>query len=490
MQNFQPKQFCRNWARSNWEVLVVTLAIIYFGLRLAYFATHIHPYIPPDETTHMGRSIAYSKVLFIPENSPETYEFGLVTHRPFLYYCLMGRVLNLNVFSMDDLIFLRLANGLLGVITAVYVFLWIRLVTGNKLVHIVTVIIFTNLLMVTGLFAAISYDNLANLLSAMSVYYLTVFVSRRSANAFVSFLVCILGACLSKKTILPLALILFAVLIIRERRRLCKVPAAAAQYFRAFGAGHFILFLIACIMFIGNVCVYGGNLLKFGHISASGPEILGVDNAMKYRIFAQSYIARQFELGNYSYRTALEKAHEIKNLGDRNTTIAMLQNARDAARIRKSLMHRAQYVTQWFHLMVERTVGYTGHQFLMKEAQGLYPYYIVLFVSGIVLIRKLDLKLERGHIFWSLVITVSYVLVLMWYVNYRTYVRFGLLGLGFTGRYLFPVAMPMFGLTAYHLINFFGRKIQIATVILISAFFIYGDFIFFLRTVPDYWLIR
>lgn len=490
MQGFQPKQFCRNWARSNWDVLIVTIAIIYFALRLAYFVTHIHPAIPPDETTHYGKSVAFSKALFIPENGPDNYEFGLMTNRPNLYYWLMGRVVNLNVFSMNDLIFLRLANGLLGVIAAVYVFMWIRLVTTNKLVQILTVVIFTNVLMMTGLCASVSYDNLTNLLAAMSIYYMTLFFERRNASAIALFFVCLFAGCLTKKTFLPLALILVAVLLIRERKSLYQWPGQFIRTLKPVRIGRLALYLLVLIVLAGNCILYGGSLLRYRRLLPPTDKIIGVDNAMQNRIFARGYIVSQFKKGNYTYEFALKETNKIKNPGDRSMCIAMLQNARDPARIKQSLMNRARYTTQWIHGMVDRTVGYAGHQLLMKNAMGLYPYYIVLLISGVILIRKLHWKFENGHIFRAFVIVVSYILVLMWYVNYRIYAKSGLLGLAFTGRYLFPVFMPICGLIAFHVTYFFGRKIQIAATIAVSAVFIYGDFIFFLRTVPDYWLIR
>ncbi len=477
-------------ARKHRDILVIIAVIIYFAIRLVYFATHIHPYFPPDEVTHLGQSVAYSKVLFIPANGPETYEFGLVSHRPFLFYWLMGRVVNLNVFSMNDLIFLRLANGLLGVFTAVYVFTWIRLVTTNKLVHFLTVVIFTNILMMTGLCASVNYDNLTNLLAAMSIYYLTLLFERRNASAIALFFICLFAGCLTKEAFLPLALILFAVLLIHERKSLYQWPGQFLGSLRPVRVERLVLYSLALIMLAGNCILYGGSLLRYRRLLPPTDEIIGVDNAMQNRIFARGYIVSQFKNGNYTYEFALNETNKIKNPGDRSMCITMLQKARNPERIKQSLMNRARYTTQWMHGMLDRTVGYAGHQLLMKETPDIYPYYIVLLVSGVVLVRKLHWKFEKGHVFRTFVIAVSYILVLMWYVNYPIYVKSGLLGLAFTGRYLFPVFMPICGLIAFHIIYFFGRKIQIAATIAVSAVFIYGDFIFFLRTVPDYWLIK
>ena len=86
--------------------LIFASALFYFFLRTVYFALNINPNIPPDETTHYGRIIAFSKVLFIPQDSPETYDLGLVAHEPYLYYLLFAKLMNLNIFGISNLIFL------------------------------------------------------------------------------------------------------------------------------------------------------------------------------------------------------------------------------------------------------------------------------------------------------------------------------------------------------------------------------------------------
>jgi hypothetical protein len=75
------------------------LLLAYFGMRLVFFALDISSYIPPDEVTHAGISKVFSKVFLLPANSPETYEFGLVTNIPWLYYWFMGKLLHLNIFG-------------------------------------------------------------------------------------------------------------------------------------------------------------------------------------------------------------------------------------------------------------------------------------------------------------------------------------------------------------------------------------------------------
>jgi len=486
MKRHQRRAAKSNWLGDNWDVLIAAIVILYFGVRLVYFAVSINPAIPPDEVTHAGRCQAYSKVLLIPEDGADTYELGLVSHRPFLYYWLMGKVLHLNFAGLDDLIFLRLINGLFGILIAFYAFKWIRLVSTNKLVRVVTVIIMTNILFVTGLFACVNYDNLTNLLSVMSLYYLTLFFDKKTAGVLALFLVCMFAGCITKITFLPLALVLLFIFLIRGRKTIISIFASifkTPSLARA-GGGLAVLFFfsLSCIL-------YGGNIIRYGSLKPSLSSIVGVESAMQYRLFARDYIVGQFRKGNYTYEYAVEQIQLIKNPTDRNAALSLLQHAREPEKIKNSLVHRGRYTTAWFHGMLERTVGYTGHQFLMKSHRGLYPYHIILVLSGIMLIRKFDREDGNGHMLWIFVATSFYILVLMWYVNYPKYVRTGTMGLAFTGRYMFPVLVPICGLISYYLISFLPRKLQVVVAVVVSAWFVYGDFIFFVQSAGPKWFI-
>jgi hypothetical protein len=491
MHDSQTQNSNGNWLKSYWDLLIIAVAILYFIIRLIYFATHINPAIPPDEVAHMGISMAYSRVLSIPQNGPETYEFGLVTHQPFLYYWVMGKFVHLNVFSMDNLIFLRFINGILGVITAIYALKWAKLFTANKLVHILTVIIITNTLMATGMFASVSYDNLANLFGAMSIYYMSLFFDKRRINILAMFLICLFAGCLSKITFLPLALILIVILLARERRSLKNLPEHLMGIFKPLCTLRLVLWLFTVVLLVFNGILYGGNLLTFHSLNPPADKVIGLKNAMQYRIFARNYIVAQFRDGKYTYEHAIEEAkHIIKHPGDRYGTVILLQAAHQQKDNKRTLMPFAHYVTQWTHAMVERAVGYVGHQSVMKNQWSMYPYYLVLIVSGTMLIRKLHWHREKGHTFSAFIIVFLYALFLLCCVNYPIYVKSNFFDLSLTGRYLFPVLVPISGLTAYYLINFFPKTIQAAIAILATYLFIYGDLIFFIKNATEPWFIK
>jgi len=485
----KPKNFTEQ-LRNRYDVLIVVAVIAYFTIRILYFAISIHPEIPPDETTHYGQSLAYSKALFIPENGVDSYEYGLVTNRPYLFYWLMGKLLHFNVFSINTLVFLRLINGLMGVVCAVFVYKWARVVTTNKLVRILTVVLFTNILMLTGLFGSVNYDNLVNLFAVMSFYYLAVFYIQRAPETFAKLFLCVLAGCLCKTAFLPLAVmfaVAFAVKYLIDAKN--SGDYKLVKSFRSLGMRNVVLFLATLIFFVLNILLYGGNLLKYGTITPDAQDIVGVENALKNRIFARNYIVEQYKEGNYTFDHAIKMTEVIKNMGDRRMAVALLRNTRDYDQIKPRLMDLSQYSTVWFHRMLRNAVGYFGHARLLKTTWEIYPYYWILLAGAFCILRKINIKDAENILFTVFLITVLYSLILLCRVNYKIYYASGT-SVAMVGRYLFPVLLPMCGLMSYYMINFLSAKKQLIITILISAWFIYGDFFFFLKDVPDNWLIR
>ncbi len=475
-------------ARKHPDVLVIIGVIAYFAFRLIYFACYIHPGIPPDEITHYGISVAFSKALFIPVNGPDTYEFGVMTNRPYLYYWLMGKCLHLNFFSIDDLLFLRLINGLIGVICAIFVYKWTTLITTNKLTRFLTVILFTNIPMLTGLYASVSYDNLTNLFAVMSFYYLTMFYKRGNVGISAMFLISVFAGCLCKKTFLPLAVILiiaFAIKFFINLRHSKKHEQTKLS--GTFGPGTAGLSLIALIFLVLNGLLYGGNLNSYGAIEPGNEEVIGVNNALKYRIFAIGHISYQYRKGNYTFDQAMGMTNMIKNKGDRAMAVLLLRSAR--VHDKNKLANFAQFTTSWLHIMLERALSYTGHQMLIKKGWDLYPYYWVLLISTFLFLRKSQWKDADGIYFVAFMAVLLYSSLILWFINYRMYLKTGVFGFSMAGRYLFPVLLPICGLISYYMTNFCSGKKQLIITVLVSAWFIYGDFIFFLREVPKHWSV-
>jgi hypothetical protein len=64
-------------------------------------------------------------------------------------------------------------------------------------------------------------------------------------------------------------------------------------------------------------------------------------------------------------------------------------------------------------------------------------------------------------------------------VNYKNYIGSGFVGLGLTGRYIFPVLVPLYILVAYGLLERMLKWWQCGVSVMVSGIFIYGEFPWF-----------
>ena len=255
------------------------------------------------------------------------------------------------------------------------------------------------------------------------------------------------------------------------------------------GMQNAVLTVAALFFLVLNILLYGGNLINYGDIIPEPEKIIGVENAMENRIFARNYICQQYKDGNYTLQQAVTMTRVIKNNGDRNAALTLLRNALYYERIRPGLMDFATFTPPWFHTMLSHAVGYTGHRSLIKPKWYVYSYYWVLVIPGFFFLRKIHLVETDGIFIVAFLVTLLYSLVL-WKVNYGIYIRSAMFGLAIAGRYFFPVLLPICGLTSYYTLNFLSAKKQLFLTIIVSAWFVYGDFIYFLQFVPDNWVVH
>ena len=111
-----------------------------------------------------------------------------------------------------------------------------RLITPDPLSRVLSLLLVTNTLMFTGLAASVSYDNLTNLLAALAIAQLLAFLAVRRGATLLGFGLAVLAGCLTKLAFLPLAAILAATLLWRERRALRDAPARCVAWLRVGGA--------------------------------------------------------------------------------------------------------------------------------------------------------------------------------------------------------------------------------------------------------------
>jgi hypothetical protein len=468
-----------------WPVIIL---MVYFGLRLLFYAVAISPYVPPDEATHFAISEIYSRVSLLPENSPATYSYGLVTNIPYLYYWLMGRLLTLNVFGIPDLLFLRLLNIPFAFGTVFFVWRTLRLLTDDHLTQFLLIVAMTNTIMFSFLSASVHYDNLRNLFAAMAIYYLLAFFRNRAGSLLAASFLCQLAGSLTKISVLLLATILSVLLLVHEFRNLRRLPRALVEYLRGMNWRRLGLVFGIVVGLALNIQLYGGNYLNYGRINPDMSHVLSPDKAMQYRVIARNKIFILFKEGKVSFEQAMAMTSQIKHPGDRFGAMQLIVNYYNLRQAGVRPAGRGEYMLFWVRQMMSTIYGILGHLQMLNEGPTLWPFYALFLMAGLGLLIRWR-PWEAGWLPSCLIVIVfSYSLYLMYEVNYETYLEYWSPTLALQGRYIFGIIGPIYVLFSYYLLRLFrGQRMRFALAVAASLVFIAFDFPYFLLHVTPQW---
>jgi hypothetical protein len=459
--------------------LAIAGCFAYLAARLVYFALAIDPSVPPDETTHLGRVLAFAGTWGIPEPGSDNYALGLLGERAFLYNWVLARLAWVGALGRPDesvLPLLRLVNVAMALGTAFYALRFIRVVTSDRLTHVVFLVLFTNTLMFTGLGAAVTYDNGANLLAAASFYYLARLFQEWDANDFASLAIVAGLGCLTKRSFLPLAALIAAAVLLHEHRQLRH----AASRLRGMGAARAAV--VAAIA-LTNLFLYGGNWIEYGRLVPHFDQVVGVEAARENRIFARDYLLDGFREGRLELAEALKLTTEIDHDGDRMATRRQLAGL---ARRGDWRVEPWVYATTWGRIMLDRTFGYFGHQVIHRAfwERAAYGAILLLAVGFHVAAWRQDPR-PRQTERWGAAIAWVYLLVVLLLVNYPNYAERGILDAGVHGRYLFPVWAPLIGWVACALGRDAPKRLRVPVCVAACGIFVLGDLpVFLLRATP------
>ena len=464
------------------------ILLAYFGLRLLFLATSISPFIPPDETTHFGICSIFSGYPFLPENSASTYQYGLVTNIPWLYYWIMGKLLALNCFGVSDLIFLRLCNIPLAFALVYYLWRTLCLLSQDRLTQILLLVAATNTMMLTFLSAFVSYDNLANLLAAMSIYYLVAFFRRRTPALLCASLLCQQAGCLAKVTLLPLVLALGVVLVLHEWKNLRALPGFLLSCIRNPRAGGVALALALLAGLALNLQLYGGNYLHYRSLNPEMTDVLPLEAAMQYRLIARNHVFELYQTGKASKQQALEMTSQIGHPGDRADAVFMINNFERFKSGELPKLSLPQYAWLWTQRMAAGVFGVFGHLALPANWPQIAPIALLAALTLVALLVRWRPR-DDGWIPTQLMaISASYALYFMYQINYRGYLDSGAAFVALQGRYIFPVIGPIYLLSSIYLMRLFqGKAARLGVWMLAVGIFLVCDFpVFLARITPDW----
>ncbi len=454
-----------------WTRAAIAAVFVWFGARLLGLAVLLDGSVPPDEATHVGRVLAQAATWGLPESGPDDYALGLISDRPFLYSWILGR---LAALGLDELVGLRLVNVGMALATAAYGLRFIRVVAREPVTHVVFLVLLTNTLMFTGIGAAVSYDNGANLLAAAAFYYLAKLRSDWDPRTLAVLVLAIGLGCLTKRSFLPLAALIVGAVLLHERRNLRDAPARLA------GVGRPLATLIVVVAG-ANALLYGGNLVRYGRLIPSFDQVVGVEAARQNRIFARDFILDGYREGGLDFAEALELTSTIDHDGDRESTRRQLAGLKKRGEWR---VDPQRYALTWGYIMLDRSLGYFGHQVLHRKPWEHVAFGLVLALA--IVFHTLAWRRPRSPLARGFgAIALAYGLVLLTLVNYPTYAEKGIIDAGVQGRYLFPVWVPLMGWLACALAEDAPRAVRTPVVAAACALFVYSDGpTLWLRTTP------
>jgi hypothetical protein len=451
-----------------WARIAIGFAFVWFAARLTFFALAISPAVPPDEETHVGRVLFYSRTWLLPSPGPDDHALGLLSNRPFLYNWVLGRFA---AMGLNDLASLRLLNAAAGLGTVWFGLRFIRVVSRNPLTHVVFVLLLTHTLMFTGISAAVSYDNGANLLAAASFYT----CARLFANAQprdLGLLLLMLGlGCLTKRTFLPLAALIIVAVALHERSRVLALVRALPAMGRGVTAA-------LAVVIVANGVLYGGNLLQFGRLVPGFDQVVGPEAARANRIYARDQILDGYREGRIEFSEAMKRTTSIPHDRDRESTRRQLVESRKRGDWRASF---PAYAYWWSRIMIDRSMGYFGHQVIHRFVWEQIGYVAVLLLALALHLSRWRTRNRLAEI--GGLVGLGYAAVLLLLVGYPNYLEKGILDSFVQGRYLFPALIPLIGWLATSLCENPPRAIQAPIAAAVCVFFVFGDLpVFLLRS--------
>ena len=93
-------------------------------------------------------------------------------------FWINGRILNINNGVIDEVVLLRVINVIYSLGTVYVMYLLSKEIFKDKWKRVLPVFFLTHTLMFVFLSSSINYDNLANLLSTLSIYFFVKFVKK------------------------------------------------------------------------------------------------------------------------------------------------------------------------------------------------------------------------------------------------------------------------------------------------------------------------
>jgi len=443
------------------HIVLIFLLIVFFCYAI-FIALHIDRGIIPDEISHFAFSKQFSTTIGIPTELPEAYRYGVyITQSPFLFNWINGRLINIvNIILPSTsvwwlLVILRIINVLYSLGTIFFCYLFSKEFIKLKWWQLLPVFFLTNTLMFVFLSGGLNYDNLTNLLCFAGLYFLAKVLAH---NAFLpnslGWMICIALGCLTKFTVLPLALamgIVWVTYLIKNRKQVLP--------YKFQGKRIILLSFLLLLLIIGNLAIYGHNLVVYQSIIPECEDILTEEEC---------------KLDFYNMR--MEKYGLEEKLTMSESIIRGYPNP-------------IEYFFHWIAIYTSAIFGIGSHRNYKTSFRILSHWSLFLWVFIISIINKIKINFKNS----SFILIFLFYLFILFIKNYNGDLASGFKHFGENGRYFFPVIGILFiALTKgiMKIPNIIVRKLTLIFALLLYFFTGPLTFIYRYNTAFSDWFVR
>ena len=391
------------------QLIVFLLILAVFIAFPIFISVRLKAGIAPDEPGHFLFSKLFSETWGIPKDSAESIASGWVIEgRPFVYYWLNGRMINIitlldpGITDSQLLTVLRLTSIFYAITAMILLYLTSKEMIKNRWLQVLPVFLLANTLMWTFLSGAVNYDNMANMFCfAAILFFIRAYKGKDFQKNSLLWISMIALGCLVKYTILPLAVLMALMWLITG-----KLKQQFTGIKNAWNDKMGILILVAGILTLSVIMLYGSNLIKYHSLT---PTCL---DAM--------------DSGTCAFDPMAIRYHEQ----------ALPQKLSIIGSIKQGYPNPLEYIFYtWIPKMLVRIHGILGHLIYYPSHIIIvfYLLYVWYFMLGFKYLED-SKTLSRGL---ALILLVyAGILFLM---NYNSELVYGFKNIAMQGRYIFPV---------------------------------------------------
>lgn len=384
---------------------------------------------------------------------------------PFIYHSLIGKIWFLAeklgipyAYQITNLI-----QSLFGLITIYFIYLLSKQLTKERLIHLTTLIIASNISMNSFIINYLSYDNLTNLFSTLVLYFYIKFIKKNKIRDFVLVFTFFMLGLMTKITFLPFAIIIVLLFIYNFKLKAINILKKTFIYLIAWGNIFYTLFFIVSLSFF--MLYFGRNIIQYRTFFPNIGEMdkVSCNVSIKKNLSINNNLVNQEIVQDKQNITNIQKSNN-------NTTIKKIKN---------KPMNIIEYFVKWQATVQWSIFDVVSHRSLEKS--GLINKGYNLFVILAIISIFWQIYKRNKFIVYLFLIFIGYTTFYFFYM-YKSYLDTLLFGPAIQGRYLFPVLAAFIVPASYSILNITKNKyVRLGLFIGISVFFVYFDFFWFLR---------